>query len=95
MKKLLATLAVLTTFVAPAFAQGYDPTSGIGAAHSEAYYTRAYGQDAANAQARALPQAFRHAPSANNVYDAQGRVTGTDPDPNVRLQMRMDDVADE
>ena len=95
MKNLLATLAVLTTFAAPAFAQGYDPASGIGAAHSEAYYTRAYGQDGANAQARALPRAFRQAPSANNTYDVQGRVTGTDPDPNVRLQMRMDDVADE
>ena len=97
MKKLLTTLAVLTVVATPAFAQGYDPAgTSIGAIHSEEFYTGAYAQDAANARAQAVPAVPKSAPRASTgVYNAQGNLIGADPDPNVRLQMRMDDVGND
>ena len=45
--------------------------------------------NAANANARAISRVSRR--TSKNVYDSQGHVIGSDPDPNVRLQMRMDE----
>jgi len=53
MNRLTTTMAVMTVLATPAFAGGYDPASSIGAAHSEAFYTRAYARHGSDAYATA------------------------------------------
>ena len=95
-----AILAIST----PAFAQSYDPSVGSGniagaySAPSGAYLGthRAY-LGVEGAYARVIPGGAGHhraaafAPQAPKaVYDATGHAVGTDPDPNIRLQLQRE-----
>ena len=90
MNKLLTTIAVLSVVAAPAFAQGYDPSKNIG--ETGIYSGVGQQQPAFDAYARAVPHAFGVPQATTNVYDAAGNVIGADPDLNVRMEMRKDDV---
>ena len=104
MRRVLATMAMLAVVATPAFAQ--DNSGGIGqithpqdkyynqdGSYNQNYYNQggaSFSQrDAAHVYARAFPGTHRRA--SRNVYDSQRHVIGADPDPNVRLQMRMDE----
>ena len=82
MKKLLTTVAVLTVVATPALAQGYDPASRVGAAHSEKFYTIAYREDArahrGHARAhRGHARAYRgDAANGADAYGAYGEYYG-------------------
>jgi len=57
--------AIFFALAAAAVGQGYDPANGIGAGHSEEFYTKAYREDAAaNARAQA---GRRGVPSSREV----------------------------
>jgi hypothetical protein len=94
MKKLITTLALFTVIAGPAFAHGYDPASNIGEIHPEWEYNKLYAHSAADALARA--QRHEHTKPAVSVpaIGVDGTVVGADPDPNVRLELRRDDVKD-
>jgi hypothetical protein len=91
MKKLLTTVAVLTVIAGPAFAYTWDPEGDIG----QIDYT---GIEAPAPAMFAFASASRQEKSKPVVslpaYDVEGHVVGADPDANVRLEMRRDDVKD-
>ena len=88
MKRLLTTMAVLTVIATPSLAQPNDTVqpydtggTSIGAAHSEEFYTRAYGAAAAvkhaRPQVRALRGSIRHPTRADEelLFDhARGEI---------------------
>jgi len=93
MKTFIATIALASTLAVPAMAQTYDQgprqpqrltqQQWIGPAPDQAYaYTRVI---------QTYPRA--HSPNpAFDVYNAEGRYVGSDPDPRVRSVMRNDDA---
>jgi hypothetical protein len=94
MKKLILGAALAGLLAAPALAQSYDPDYGTGntMAMPQAWQGQTTGSAFAPAtmdrlrgiRAQALPSA-----SADPVY-AYGHYVGTDPDANIRLQLRRD-----
>ena len=99
MKKTLIVVGAMLAISTPAFAQSYDPSVGSGnIAGAYSAPTGAYGADfgAEGAYARVIPGPARHrgaafAPQAPSVvYDAAGHAVGTDPDPNIRLQLQRE-----
>jgi hypothetical protein len=95
MKKMLIIAAILA-IASPAFAQSYDPEVGSGnlAGASSAQPSTYLGGE--GAYARVVPGGTRHRAAAvvrsvpNVVYDQSGHAVGTDPDPNIRLQLQRE-----
>jgi hypothetical protein len=78
MKTFLATVALAAVIALPAIAQTADRR-----ASAQQMYPSQYDQfGRAGAQSRGIV-------SSNAVYEG-GQYLGTDPDPNVRLQLRLD-----
>lgn len=92
MKKLLTTLAVLTVITGPAFALDYNPDGDNGQVFTSTDFS--IHAPAANAHASA-PRRTRAMPQVSiPAFDVQGDVVGADPDANVRLELRRDDIKD-
>jgi len=101
MKKMIFAAAFLA-IASPAFAQSYDPSVGSGnlvgpvaAAHTTHAAPRVY-LGAESAYTRVIPGSRHHragAPAAafaGPLYDQSGHAVGTDPDPNIRFQLRRE-----
>ena len=98
MKKLLMSAALLTVLASPAFAQSYNPGYGTGNPMPTPPSWQAQNNGVAASADRG---AFAYAPrglrgvraeaaqSEPDVY-AYGHDVGTDPDPNIRFQLRRD-----
>jgi hypothetical protein len=100
MKKMLIAVGAMLAISTPAFAQSYDPSVGSGnitGAYSAPSGAHGAYLGAEGAYARVIPGRVRHrgaaafAPQAPSVvYDATGHAVGTDPDPNIRLQLQRE-----
>jgi hypothetical protein len=105
MKILIAAAVALATLAAsPAFAQSYDPDIGSGniaPPSDDPNYTAGVYQGGANAFAWSpyqggygafaqVPVGRHHVQSAPAIYGLDGRFYGTDPDPNIRSQLRRE-----
>jgi len=99
MKKLLATVALVTVLATPALAQAWDPDVGSGNIAPPPYGetengASIYQNDGFNARAEA-PRAMHrshvkaHAKASKSVY-FDGQKVGADPDVNVRAELRRD-----
>lgn len=90
-KLLLTTVAALTVISAPVLAQGYDPEGDIG--QTGIYF--APNEAAAPMSAFASGAHEKQAPQVKvPAYNVEGNKAGFDPDPNVRLELRRDEVQD-
>jgi hypothetical protein len=92
----LGTGNVILAEVAPLVTYGVTnrPTGNIGAQVAPAVMTGGTNLNRSErAFARVAPADFASGTSLqspNGVYDAEGRLIGADPDPNVRLQLQKD-----
>jgi hypothetical protein len=101
MKKLLLSAAFVTLLASPAFAQSYDPNLGTG--NIVPYtalgdFTGSAGNGYAYMPSHATMRRLRGirdeaiAPTGSDSVYVNGQYRGRDPDPNVRLDLRRDDV---
>lgn len=93
MKKILLSVAVTALLGAPALAQSYDPDLGTGNIAAPPAATVAGSESYAYAPRRAAPTRALPARESTAVY-AFGHYRGSDPDANVRLQLRRDTFSD-
>lgn len=95
MKKLLLSAAVAAVLATPAFAQSYDPDFGTGNVNPPVASEQ--GQFGGSSYAYAprttrSMHARRTMRGPHAVYSYDGQYRGWDPDPNVRLELRRDDL---